>query len=530
MTSNVRVQFLRTDTAGKTPNVSDPSNTAFIANGEFAINFHDKVIYTTNNGIDIITIGAAGGGIGTDVIYVAKNGSDTGGDGSMSNPFLTIKKASIVANTLPYQQYCCINVMPGEYEEECPITLPTYTSIIGSLRGVKVKPKYRLDPLTNAPVDMFYLHNATYVNEITVADYDGKAFSFPPTGAGPIYRSPYVFNCTSITTSSTASALTIDGSLAQPNSTITTSNRSIIAGLYTIINQGGYGVKLINRGYSQLVNIYTLATYVGVYTESGGFCTLNCSDSSFGDWGMISNGVSGALRSGYTQDDQVFGNEIVIKNVIEPGFGGTAKIPFINNAMLFKYPNSAPIFTYLNPTTYEIKYKQAIAAGNTFSAANTYATTQATEPKYFTVIGIQPLVNTSSYPYTPTTNPNEETGFVKITTLETITTPIPINTAVTFHQRSQISAAGHAFEYVGSGTNLQAAIPFNGGISNTTMQTYAINGGFVNYTSTDQFGNFNINSNLRINGITATIEGDAFQRSLFGLMTPYILAIEGGGF
>jgi len=54
-----------------------------------------------------------------------------------------------------------------------------------------------------------------------------------------------------------------------------------------------------------------------------------------------------------------------------------------------------------------------------------------------------------------------------------------------------------------------------------------LNGGVVNYTSTDQFGNFNINNNLTINGINATIEGDAFQRSLFGLMTPYILAIEG---
>lgn len=507
MSANVRIQFLRTDTPNLKPNVSDPSNTSFIANGEIAINFRDKLIYTTNNGIDVISIGAGpggpGGGTFADVLYVAKNGDDVTGDGSIGYPFLTIKKAALVANTLPFQQYCCINVMPGEYEEDCPITLPTYTSLVGSLRGVKIKPINR-KYANNVPIDMFYLHNATYVNEVTVADYDGAAFSFPPDGsAGPIFRSPYVFNCTSITTSDTASALTIDGNLAQPNNTITTSNRSIIAGLYTIINQGGYGVKLINRGYSQLVNIYTLATEVGVYTESGGFCTLNCSDSSFGNWGMISNGVSQALRSGSTAIDESFGNEIVIKDIIEPGVPATSRIPFINNAMLFKYANGEPVFTAVNTAT------------------------GLTEPFYFTVINIQPLDNTA--PYAPAANTIAETGRVKITTLESINTPVPINTEVTFHQRSQISAAGHAFEYVGSGTDLQKAIPFNGGISNTAMQTLAVNGGFVNYTSTDQFGNFNINSNLRINGITATIEGDAFQRSLFGLMTPYILAIEGGG-
>ena len=507
MSANVRIQFLRTDTPNLKPNVSDPANTTYIANGEIAINFHDKVIYTTNNGLDVIAIGGglggAAGGLNSDVIFVSKNGNDTTGDGSAANPFLTIKKASIVANTIPYQQYTCINVMPGEYEEDCPIMLPTYTSIIGSLRGVKIKPIQR-KYANGVPVDMFYLHNATYVTEVTVADYDGAAFSFPPDGsAGPIYRSPYVFNCTSITTSDTASALTIDGSLANPNNTITTSNRSIIAGLYTIINQGGYGVKLINRGYSQLVNIYTLATEVGVLCETGGFCTLNCSDSSFGNWGMIANGVSQALRSGNTAIDGSFGNEIVIKDIIEPGVPGTSRIPFINNAMLFEDSNGDPVFTTINTAT------------------------GLEEPFYFTVIGIQPLDNTS--PYAPSANTRAETGRVKITTLESINTPLPINTTVTFHQRSQISAAGHAFEYVGSGTDLQAAIPFNGGISNTAKQTLAVNGGFVNYTSTDQFGNFNINSNLRINGITASIEGDAFQRSLFGLMTPYILAIEGGG-
>jgi hypothetical protein len=114
-----------------------------------------------------------------------------------------------------------------------------------------------------------------------------------------------------------------------------------------------------------------------------------------------------------------------------------------------------------------------------------------------------------------------------VTIQERIAIPVANNTSANFYQRSYIAAAGHAFEYVGTGTNLATASPFAGGIVISNNQSISVNGGVVNYTSTDQFGNFNINNNLTINGINATIEGDAFQRSLFGLMTPYILAIEG---
>ena len=53
------------------------------------------------------------------------------------------------------------------------------------------------------------------------------------------------------------------------------------------------------------------------------------------------------------------------------------------------------------------------------------------------------------------------------------------------------------------------------------------NGGRVTYTATDEKGNFFIGSNLVINQGTGTISGDSFNRSLFQIMTPYILALEG---
>jgi hypothetical protein len=51
------------------------------------------------------------------------------------------------------------------------------------------------------------------------------------------------------------------------------------------------------------------------------------------------------------------------------------------------------------------------------------------------------------------------------------------------------------------------------------------NGGRVYYTSTDQRGDFRIGPGLVINQNTGTLSGRVFQKSLFGIMTPFILSI-----
>ena len=54
------------------------------------------------------------------------------------------------------------------------------------------------------------------------------------------------------------------------------------------------------------------------------------------------------------------------------------------------------------------------------------------------------------------------------------------------------------------------------------------NGGAVYYTSTDHVGDFRIGNELLISRATGTINGRTFNKSLFAVMTPYILAIEQG--
>ena len=101
------------------------------------------------------------------------------------------------------------------------------------------------------------------------------------------------------------------------------------------------------------------------------------------------------------------------------------------------------------------------------------------------------------------------------------------NSTVSFHQPSYISALGYTFEYIGSGTSLQTALPYNGGFPIQENEVTEEKGGRVYFTSTDQQGDFRIGTELVFNRVDGTISGRTFNKALFSVMTPYILAIEG---
>jgi hypothetical protein len=118
-------------------------------------------------------------------------------------------------------------------------------------------------------------------------------------------------------------------------------------------------------------------------------------------------------------------------------------------------------------------------------------------------------------------------GACTITVANPYLVAIPDETPCVFRVRSVINASSHTFEYVGTGTNLTTALPQAGGIPVPANQVVKLNNGQVIYTSTDQRGDFNVGDQLTINGATGTITGDTFDKSLFAVMTPYILALEG---
>jgi hypothetical protein len=247
---------------------------------------------------------------------------------------------------------------------------------------------------------------------------------------------------------------------------VTGAIRSMVLDAFTQVNQGGIGVHILNSGYAQLVSLFTICTTESVLCESGGQCSITNSNSSFGNRALVANGTSTLLFTGYTNG---VNPDLSRANVIVDGL--STNIPAVNDC-----------FTLNNDS-------------------NTYYTITATTP----------LVS----------------GQTSITIAETLPTSITDNTSVEFYRRSFISASGHTFEYVGSGTSLATALPQSGGIPIQENQVVESNGGKVYYSSTDQFGNFQIGGELFFNSADGIIQGRTFNRSLFAVMTPYILALEG---
>jgi hypothetical protein len=424
-----------------------------IKNTELDVKTINATVLTANNS-PVLTVANS---TFDNVIYVAKNGNDSNDGKSMATPKLTIAGAMAIATS-----GTGVKVASGTYTEVMPFVIPANVALLGDdLRSVFVQP-------VGGTGDMFYMKGGSYVWGITVRNYTGKAFSFPPDlSAGEIFVSPYIQNVTSFTT--TGTTVYIDGDLVPgANST-----RAFILGFITSINRGGYGLVMVNRSYSQSVNIYTIACETGIWVQSGSFLTLNGSDCGIGNVGLKAEGFS----------SQFVGNVLGTVQIGETScnIAYMSNSPRTNNGLLFAGdPNMYFITTFSNITA---------LVGNTYG--NVWN------------------VNISSRFSTNTGN------------------IISDGTGVSGYQVSTISASAHTFEYVGAGTNPANALPQYGGIPIPEREVVEVNYGRVNWTSTDQKGDFRIGPGLAVVRATGTIEGDDFNRSLFAVMTPYILSIEG---
>ena len=459
--------------------------------------------------------------------YVAKNGSDSN-DGGLNTPFLTIKRACTAAEA--YGANTSIRIASGTYVEDNPVTVPPRTALMGdNLRTVSVIP-------ANPSGDLFYMTNAVYVWGITVRDYLGAAFSYNPDGsAGNVFTSPYIQNITSYTT--TGTGVRIDGSKVSANST-----KAMIVGFYTIINRGGIGIDLSNSAYSQLVNIYTIGTDIGIRAQSGAFCTLNGSDCSIGNYGLVATGIGPLQTSGNTVGYSI-GGEFVINN-LSNGNPHVNTVMFINDA---EYSTTSTdtltiavqvatltIGTGLN---YSVDQDVIIAANATnFMTGTVQSYNSGTGALVVDVTGTEGSGTYSSWRvnlfplkyYTiDTIKPDfPSAGNSTVIIQEVYTANLVPNTNVEFYTRSAIIASAHTFEYVGAGTNPATALPQYGGIPDPAKEVVTTNGGVVTFTSTDQKGNFRVGKGFTVNQATGTVSGDDFYRSLFAIMTPYILALQ----
>jgi hypothetical protein len=409
---------------------------------------------------------------------------------------------------------------------------------------------------------------------------------------------------------------------------------------YTQYNQGGVGASMTNEGYAQLVSLFTICDDVAVFCGSGAACDLTNSNSSFGNYGLVADGVGPLKYTGIITQTAAANSDTFILNLNVPtynvsnatynnisgittittstnhncsvgmgvtiaglGFtcpsgpgivtypsgnfgyvfevqsvpsanqfvvnvgastlphtyvsGGTAKInvsrPFDGQVVYFDslyYTvnkiqvssggtgyNSSPIVTISPPSTDWGVLATAVAevTNGSVTAIEIVSSGRGyTAPPTLTIAGPNIGINTATATlqllptyYSILSSTPVSSGICTITVSDNVPYAVGVGSTVPFFKQSRVLASGHSFEYIGSGTNINGALPAQGGVPIQDNEIDMRNGGSVIFTSTDQSGNFRIGDGVIINQTTGTISGTFYSKSLFSAMTPFILALGG---
>lgn len=622
ISTNPIVRIRRSAVPGKKPTVDQ------LLLGELGLNTFDAELFTLRNrpgiGTDVVRIGS--GTTVTNILYVTKDGKDTNTGKKLGDAKATIKAAVAIASTIPGS---VVKVSAGTYIEDNPIKLGPQISVIGdSLREVTVSPG-------NYDQDLFHVAPGNYVTEMSYTGTlnPGKAvFAFDPDQIRYFYQSPYIRNCTNFIPNSIG--MKIDGrhGIGPIKSMVTDS--------FTQYNQGGIGVSITNEGYAQLVSLFTICDDIAVYCGSGGACDLTNSNSSFGNYALVSDGVgpkkyTGIVTSSSPENSDTFTLDLNVPtlNVTNAIYDNTTGLTTITVSSdhnfsvgmgvsivglaftcssgpgIVTYPsgNSGYIFevSKINSTTSFETYVGISTLSHTYSSGGTvkinvirpfdgqvvyfenlYYTvggisvssggsgytgnvevfidspetdwgipaTAVAEVKNGSVVSVEMVSNGRGYTTlpkvtfsSPTVGINTAIGYVNlipsyyiiqsstpissgictITLSDNVPYAVGVGTTVPFFKQSRVLASGHSLEYIGSGTNIETALPAAGGVPIQENEVDMRNGGLVVYTSTDHSGNFRIGEGVVINQQTGTISGTFYSKSLFSTMTPFILALGG---
>jgi len=363
----------RSAVPGKKPVVAD------LQLGELALNTYDAELYTIRErsgiGTDIVRLGA--GTTVTNILYVTKDGSDTNTGRKLGDAKATIAGAIAAAGA-----GTVIKVSAGTYIENNPVIIPEQVSIIGdSLREVSVSPQ-------NANQDLFYVGNGDYIAEMSFTGSldSGKAiFAFNPSQVGYFNQSPYVQNCTNFIPNSIG--LKIDGKNAIGPL------KSMVVDSYTQYNQGGIGVSITNEGYAQLVSIFTICDDIAIFCGSGSACDLTNSNSSFGNYGLVADGVGPKKYTGIITTAAAADSDTFVLDLNVPTLN-------VSNAV---YNNTVGIITITTTTNHNFNVGMGVSIAElkfTCSSANAVTNYNISTANYTSTTGILTVTTSTNHNFT----------------------------------------------------------------------------------------------------------------------------------
>lgn len=380
-------------------------------------------------------------------------------------------------------------------------------------------------------------------------NYVSGGIVIPPysRGVGNITQGPYVRNCTNFIPKSIG--MKIDGFAAEPGDQDdigVTGTMSVDS--YTQYNQGGIGVSITNGAYAQLVSIFTICDDIAIFTGSGGQCDITNSNSSFGRYGLVSDGVGDNKSSSiYRYSGRVHQNaDSEQATIIVSGIGSYR--PYDGQAIYFGdlYYSIQRIEVvdggsgYSNPPSVIISAPEGengiiaegisnIENGKVVSIDLISTGTQYLKPPSITLIGdgdgASAVAKMAPIYYTIESASLPSSGISTIILNNNLNSSVSAGTTVYFNRLSLQITSSHSFEWVGSGNDIFKAKPSLGGVVTQENEVVKIAGGEIVYTSTDQAGNFRIGDGVVVNQLTGTISGRAFSQSLLNTVTPLIIAL-----
>ena len=395
-------------------------------------------------------------------------------------------------------------------------------------------------------------------------------------GSGGRWRSPYVRNCTNFMTGSIG--MRINGHHADAAYTGTNDLgqdlKSMVCDAFTQYNEAGIGVSISNNAYAQLVSIFTIGCKIAIGCTSGGQCDLTNSNSSFGTFGLVADGTGVVEFDGDLSFDIDGESDFVVLNntrdfnnprQFRTPFDGQAAYFHLNMSDYNDTPSTAQISEPMqfirsvtvvdggNPGDYNAgappiitatipegpesilaEFSPNVSAAGTITSVDVINAGRNFLPTQNVVLSIsgtgsgQVIANMDPILFT-VSEATEVAAFTGITTVtfnEFIPYPVAAGSKMELVRMSRIITSSHSFEYVGAGTNINTANPFQGGKPIPENEVIAINGGQVPFTSTDQKGNFRIGDGLTIDQTTSTIRGRDFNRAIQAQLTPLILALK----
>jgi hypothetical protein len=509
-------------------------------------------------------------------IYVTMTGNDANDGTSLTKPKATINAALTALATSGSTGIVIVH--PGDYVVQPDTEIPTNCALYGyDLRvtnlslpsgqevnnmflmtsGIKVRgfsfrglkhDAYSLDPVT----------------EVATPPTKGFAFVFKPGAI--ITRSPYIADCSQLHTFTqdqmvlpidrananeifTAEAgygggnILADGSALSENSPL----KSVVVDSFTAINPNGVGYLISRDAFVQLVSVFTNWSRVGIWTHQGGHVTMANSNSTFGDYSLVSTdfrviinapALPAALEYAEAADEIASNTDAIV----DEAMASYALLPNWNDLTeTQKEQTRRDTRTLLRQLSYDLESGQSRASeyfvqklvnwDGQLVWAGTVTPTFTELTNLFIACWAQLVTVTNTYITDPDARGrlSQLVGMIDTVTTATAFSEFPSENPYAQIFSSLIEANNQQLSYAGAGINYNSLPVAQGGTGESfPLSTLVkLNGGRIYATFSTENGDTYLGPDLRVDFERSTIEGQAFSRGVQNIALPLIIALGG---